>query len=83
MAKKYDKFWDLPKEKYEIKTFQADMSFLWLHLLMATLVVFIILVRYVPFSPFIARCHGNQKEGIWPKTAKKCEKTFLAHSHIQ
>ena len=27
MAKKYDKYWDLPKEKCEIETFQADMSF--------------------------------------------------------
>ena len=50
---------------------------------MATLVVFIILVSYVPFSQFIARCHGNQKEGIWPKMAKKCEKTFFTHLHIQ
>ena len=50
---------------------------------MATLDVFIILVSYVPFSQFIARWHGNQKEGTWPKMAKKCEKTFFAHSHIQ
>ena len=50
---------------------------------MATLVVFIILVSYVPFSQFIACCHGIQKEGIWPQMAKKCEKTFFAHSHIQ
>ena len=27
MVKKYDKYWDLPKEKCEIETFQADMSF--------------------------------------------------------
>ena len=27
MAQKYDKYWDLPKEKCEIETFQADMSF--------------------------------------------------------
>ena len=25
----------------------------------------------------------TKKEGIWPKMAKKCEKTFFAHSHIQ
>ena len=25
--KKKDKYWDLPKEKSEIETFQADMSF--------------------------------------------------------
>ena len=29
---------------------------------MTTLVVFIILVSYVPFSQFIAPCHGNQKD---------------------
>ena len=50
---------------------------------MATLVVFIIIVSYVPFSQFIARCHGNKKEGIWPKIAKKCDNTFFAQSHIQ
>ena len=44
---------------------------------MATLVVFIILVSYVPFSQFIARCHGNQKEGIWPKMAKNVKRHFL------
>ena len=27
-GQKYDKYWDLPKEKCEIETFQADMSFL-------------------------------------------------------
>ena len=27
MAKKKDKYWDFPKEKSEIETFQADMSF--------------------------------------------------------
>ena len=27
MAKKYEKYWDLPKEKCEIETFQADMRF--------------------------------------------------------
>ena len=44
---------------------------------MVTLVDFIILVSYVPFSQFIARWHGNQKEGIWPK------RHFFAHSHVQ
>ena len=48
-----------------------------------TLVVFIILVSYVPFSQLIARCHGNQKEGIWPKLAKIVKRHFFAHSHIQ
>ena len=46
---------------------------------MAILVVFRILVSYVPFSQFIARCQGNQKEGIWPKMTKKFENTFFAH----
>ena len=44
--------------------------------------VFLILVSYVPFSQFIARCHVNQKEEIWPKMAKMW-KDILAHSHIQ
>ena len=72
-----------PRKNVKLKPFRLIWVFLWLHLLIATLVVFIILVSCVPFSQFIARCHGNQKEWIWPKTTKKCEKTFFAHSHIQ
>ena len=34
-------------------------------------------------SLLLVGCHGNQKEGIWPKMAKKCEKTFFEDSHIQ
>ena len=48
---------------------------------MAILVLFIILVSYVSFSQFIARCHGNQKEGIWPKWPKNVKRHFL-HIHI-
>ena len=86
MAKKYDKYWDLPKKKCEIKTFQADMSlplitFTTCSVSMATLVEFIILVSFVPFSQFIACCHGNQKEWVWPKTAKNVKRYFL-HIHI-
>ena len=49
---------------------------------MTTLDVFITLLSYIPFSQFIARCHGNQKEGIWPKMAKKVKRHFFLHVHI-
>ena len=48
---------------------------------MATLAEFVILVSYVLFSQFIARRHGNQKEGILPKMAKNVKRHFL-HIHI-
>ena len=48
---------------------------------MATLVVFSILVSYVPFSLFIARCHGNQKKEFGLKRPKNVKKHFL-HIHI-
>ena len=74
-----------PRKKCEIETFKTDMSFPMITFTtcpvsMATLVVFIILVSYVPLSQFIARCHGNQKRR---NLANKCEKTFFAHSYIQ